>query len=33
VARNLLKMGLPLDQIAAATGLPLEEIANIQGPI
>lgn len=29
IARNLLKMGLPLDQIAAATGLTYADIGNL----
>jgi hypothetical protein len=30
VARNFLKMGLPLDQIAQGTGLPIEEISALR---
>jgi predicted transposase/invertase (TIGR01784 family) len=30
VAQNLLKMGLPIDKIMAATGLTQEEIENLQ---
>ncbi len=29
IARNLLKMNMPQDQIAKATGLTLEEISNL----
>jgi predicted transposase/invertase (TIGR01784 family) len=30
VARNFLKMGLPLDQIAQGTGLSVEEISSLR---
>jgi predicted transposase/invertase (TIGR01784 family) len=30
VARNFLKMGLPLDQIAQGTGLSVEEISGLR---
>lgn len=30
IAKNLLKMGMPLDQIAQATGLPSKDIEALQ---
>ena len=30
VARNFLKMGLPLDQIAQGTGLSVEEVSGLR---
>lgn len=31
IARNLLKMGMPLDQITQAAGLTLEELEKYKG--